>query len=64
MADFINTLYSWLWSTPMIVFCIAAGVVFTLMTKFAQVRLIGDMIKQMFRGKSSKSGISSFRHYL
>lgn len=61
MADFINTLYSWLWSTPMIVFCIAAGVVFTLMTKFAQVRLIGDMIKQMFRGKSSKSGISSFQ---
>lgn len=61
MADFINTLYSWLWSTPMIVFCIAAGVIFTLMTKFSQVRLIGDMIKQMFRGKSSKSGISSFQ---
>lgn len=31
------------------------------MTKIAQVRLIGDMIKQMFRGKSSKSGISSFQ---
>ncbi|MCM3799455.1 alanine:cation symporter family protein [Caldibacillus thermoamylovorans] len=61
MADFINTLYSWLWSTPMIVFCIAAGVIFTLMTKFAQVRLIRDMIKQMFKGKSSKSGISSFQ---
>lgn len=61
MADFINTLYSWLWSTPMIVFCIAAGVVFTLMTKFVQVRLIRDMIKQMFKGKSSKSGISSFQ---
>lgn len=61
MEGFVNQLNSWLWSTPMIIFCIAAGVIFTFMIKFAQIRLVGDMIKQMFKGKSSKSGISSFQ---
>lgn len=45
----------------MIVFCIGIGVFFSFMTKFAQIRLIKDMVQQMFKGKSSKSGISSFQ---
>jgi len=45
----------------MIVFCIGVGVFFSFMTKFAQIRLIKDMVQQMFKGKSSKSGISSFQ---
>ncbi|MED1439872.1 alanine/glycine:cation symporter family protein [Aeribacillus composti] len=61
MDGFIETLSGWLWSTPMIVFCIGVGVFFSFMTKFAQIRLIKDMVQQMFKGKSSKSGISSFQ---
>ncbi|WAA13858.1 alanine/glycine:cation symporter family protein [Fervidibacillus halotolerans] len=45
----------------MIVFSLAIGIIFTFMTRFVQVRLIKDMMVQMVKGKSSKSGISSFQ---
>lgn len=61
IAEIVGKISGWLWSTPMIVFSVAIGIVFTLMTRFLQVRLIKDMILQMFRGKSSRAGISSFQ---
>ncbi|WP_128755891.1 alanine/glycine:cation symporter family protein [Bacillus sp. LL01] len=45
----------------MIVFCLGVGLLFTVLTKFVQVRLIGDMVKQIFSGKSSSAGVSSFQ---
>lgn len=57
-VDFLNDV---LWSTPMIIFCLGVGLVFSFLTKFLQVRLVKDMVLQMFRGKSSKAGISSFQ---
>ncbi|MGD6776888.1 MULTISPECIES: alanine/glycine:cation symporter family protein [Bacillaceae] len=45
----------------MIVFCLGVGLLFTILTKFVQVRLFGDMIKQIFSGKASKAGVSSFQ---
>ncbi|MCM3618614.1 alanine:cation symporter family protein [Sutcliffiella horikoshii] len=45
----------------MIVFCLGVGLLFTILTKFVQVRLFGDMIKQIFSGKASSAGVSSFQ---
>ncbi|MCG1023790.1 alanine/glycine:cation symporter family protein [Sutcliffiella horikoshii] len=45
----------------MIVFCLGVGLLFTILTKFVQVRLFGDMIKQLFSGKASSAGVSSFQ---
>lgn len=45
----------------MIVFCLGVGLLFTILTKFVQVRLFGDMVKQIFSGKASKAGVSSFQ---
>lgn len=61
MEDFVNLLNGWLWSTPMIVFCLGVGLYFSLRTRFLQVRHIKDMVMLMFKGKSSDAGVSSFQ---
>ncbi|WP_059172425.1 sodium:alanine symporter family protein [Bacillus sp. FJAT-27445] len=61
MNEFVNTLVGWLWSTPMIVFCLGVGLYFSLRTRFLQVRHIKDMVMLMFQGKSSDAGVSSFQ---
>ncbi|WP_409273556.1 alanine/glycine:cation symporter family protein [Neobacillus sp. SCS-31] len=61
MNEFVDGLNGWLWSTPMIVFCIGVGLYFSFRTRFLQVRHIKDMIMLMFQGKSSDAGVSSFQ---
>ncbi|WP_253905568.1 sodium:alanine symporter family protein [Bacillus sp. THAF10] len=45
----------------MIVFCLGVGLLFTILTRFVQVRLFKDMIKQIFTGKASSAGVSPFQ---
>ncbi|WP_264185890.1 alanine/glycine:cation symporter family protein [Rossellomorea aquimaris] len=45
----------------MIYFCLGVGLLFSILTKFLQVRLIKDMVVQMFKGGSSSAGVSSFQ---
>ncbi|RHW41498.1 alanine:cation symporter family protein [Neobacillus notoginsengisoli] len=61
MEKFVDLLNGWLWSTPMIVFCLGVGLYFSLRTRFLQVRHIKDMVMLMFQGKSSDAGVSSFQ---
>lgn len=60
LVDLIN---GYVWSTPLVVLCLAAGTYFSLRTRFLQVRLLKDMITQLFKGKSSQSGVSSFQGF-
>lgn len=50
-----------LWSTPIIVITLGVGIVFSFLTRFLQVRLLKDMFKLLFDGKSSEAGVSSFQ---
>ncbi|MCL7749748.1 alanine/glycine:cation symporter family protein [Halalkalibacter alkaliphilus] len=61
MSDLINWLNGVLWSTPMIIFCLGVGLLFSIFTRFLQVRHVKDMVRLTFRGKSSSAGISSFQ---
>ncbi|QQZ09981.1 alanine/glycine:cation symporter family protein [Heyndrickxia vini] len=61
MDKFVGWLNDVLWSPPLIIICILVGLFFSLSTRFLQVRLVKDMIAQMFKGKSSDAGISSFQ---
>lgn len=61
MEAFVNQLNGILWSTPVIYICLAIGLLFTILTRFLQVRHIKDMVMLMFQGKSSESGVSSFQ---
>lgn len=61
MESLINWLNGILWSNPMIYFCLGVGLLFSILTRFLQVRHIKDMVTLMFRGKSSSAGVSSFQ---
>lgn len=50
-----------LWSTPVIYICLGIGLLFSVLTRFLQVRHIKDMVMLMFQGKSSEAGVSSFQ---
>ncbi|MBU4405252.1 MAG: alanine:cation symporter family protein [Candidatus Aminicenantes bacterium] len=60
LVDLIN---SYVWSTPLVLLCLGTGIYFSIRTRFLQVRLIKDMVGQLFRGRASKSGISSFQGF-
>lgn len=51
------------WGWLMIALCLAAGVFFSLIMGFPQVRLIPDMLKQLLHGEASTSGVSSFQGF-
>ncbi|HWO97191.1 MAG TPA: alanine/glycine:cation symporter family protein [Bacillus sp. (in: firmicutes)] len=61
MEQIVSWLNSVLWSTTMIYFCLGVGLLFSILTRFLQIRLVKDMIVQMFQGKSSDAGVSSFQ---
>ena len=59
--EFINKLYDLLWGPWMIYGIMLVGVVFTILTKGVQVRFLKDMFGQIFHGKKSDAGVSSFQ---
>ena len=62
----IETVNGWVWSTPLVVLCLGAGLYFSLRTRFVQVRRFGEMFRLLFgsTGKDKKSvGISSFQAF-
>lgn len=61
MEAFVNSLNGILWSTPVIYICLGVGLLFSILTRFLQVRHIKDMVMLMFKGKASDAGVSSFQ---
>ncbi|WP_423406958.1 alanine/glycine:cation symporter family protein [Heyndrickxia sp. MSNUG] len=61
MEVFVNWLNGILWSTPVIYIILGIGLLFSVLTRFLQVRHIKDMVMLMFQGKSSAAGVSSFQ---
>ncbi|ATP41517.1 sodium:alanine symporter [Solibacillus sp. R5-41] len=62
---FINDFVGWanniLWGPVMIYGILIVGLFFSILTKFAQIRLIKDMFVLMFTGEKSDAGVSSFQ---
>jgi AGCS family alanine or glycine:cation symporter len=61
MEEFIGQINSFLWGPWMIYGCLAIGLFFSILTRFLQVRLVKDMVVQMFKGEKSDAGVSSFQ---
>lgn len=61
MEEFIGQVNSFLWGPWMIYGCLAVGLLFSILTRFLQVRLIKDMVVQIFKGEKSDAGVSSFQ---
>ncbi|GGG03343.1 alanine/glycine:cation symporter family protein [Pontibacter amylolyticus] len=63
MENLISSVNDIVWSNALIILCLGAGVYFSVVTKFLQVRYIGEMLRLLFRGQSSNKGISSFQAF-
>ena len=61
MQQLVDTINGWVWSAPLVYLCLGAGLFFSILTRFVQVRLFGEMIRLLFSSKESERGISSFQ---
>lgn len=58
IVSFFNSL---IWNPALVFLCLGAGLFFSILLKFAQVRHFAEMWRLLFRGKASSAGISSFQ---
>ncbi|MDJ0906068.1 MAG: alanine/glycine:cation symporter family protein [Woeseiaceae bacterium] len=61
MQQFVDQINSYVWSPALVYLCLAAGLFFSILTRFVQVRLFKEMIHLLFSSKESDRGISSFQ---
>ena len=62
----INAINDFLWTYVIIIALIASGVIFTLRTKFVQIRLLGEMTKLIFGSAGAKTSgkeVSGFQAF-
>lgn len=61
MQEVVDTINGLIWSEALIYLALGAGLFFSLLTRFVQVRLFREMIHLLFSSKESAQGISSFQ---
>ncbi|MEG0779595.1 MAG: alanine/glycine:cation symporter family protein [Oscillospiraceae bacterium] len=63
MSNIITTINNIVWSTPLIVLCLAAGAWFSIRLAFPQFRHFVTMIKLLFGGEKSTDGVTPFQAF-
>jgi AGCS family alanine or glycine:cation symporter len=63
MKEIIDSINAVIWSNALIFLCLAAGIYFTIVTKFLQVTHFKEMLRLLFKGQSSERGVSSFQAF-
>lgn len=63
MDKIIGSINDIVWSNALIILCLAAGIYFSIVTRFVQVRYVREMLRLLFDGKSSDKGVSSFQAF-
>jgi AGCS family alanine or glycine:cation symporter len=61
MEGFISALNGIIWSPALIYLCLGAGLFYSILTRFAQVRHFKEMCKLLLNNTESAKGISSFQ---
>jgi alanine or glycine:cation symporter, AGCS family len=61
MQEIVDSLNAVIWSPALVYLCLGAGLFFSIMTRFVQVRLFREMVHLLFSGKASTRGISTFQ---
>lgn len=61
MEDIVSTINSYIWSDVLIYLALGTGLLFSIMTRFVQVRRFREMIRLLFSSRESDRGISSFQ---
>jgi alanine or glycine:cation symporter, AGCS family len=63
MKDVVDLINGLVWSQGLIVFCLGAGLYFSIRTRFLQVRHVGRMVRLLFHSKASATGVSTFQAF-
>jgi len=61
MQEIVSGINGWVWSPALIYLALGAGLFFSVLTRFVQLRLFREMLHLLFSGKESEKGISSFQ---
>ncbi len=61
MLELVQSLNDIIWSPALIYLCLGAGIFFSIITRFVQLRHFKEMWRLLLSGKSSAQGISSFQ---
>ena len=61
MNEIVNSINNVIWSSALIYLCLGAGLFYSVMTRFAQVRHFKEMCRLMLDNSASDKGISSFQ---
>ena len=61
MQEIVDQLNAVIWSPALVYLCLGAGLFFSIMTRFVQVRLFGEMVRLLVSGRASEQGISTFQ---
>lgn len=63
MEEIISKVNDLVWSNALILLCMGAGIYFSIVTRFVQLRYIKEMVALLFGGSSSSKGVSSFQAF-
>ncbi|HEA18239.1 MAG: alanine/glycine:cation symporter family protein [Pseudoalteromonas prydzensis] len=61
MEAFVSSVNDIVWSNALIFLCLGAGLFYSVLTRFAQIRHFKEMCKLLFSPNTSDTGISSFQ---
>ncbi len=61
MQELVAMVNDFVWGKPLVYLCLGAGLIFSILTRFVQVRLFREMVRLLFSSKASDKGISSFQ---
>ena len=61
MQDIVNTISGLMWEPALVYLLLGTGLFFSILTRFVQVRMFGEMWRLLFSSKESARGISSFQ---
>jgi AGCS family alanine or glycine:cation symporter len=61
MHDIIATINSYIWSSALVYLCLGAGLFYSILTRFVQVRQFREMLRLLTKGRESEEGISTFQ---
>lgn len=61
MQEIVDSLNAIIWSPALIYLCLGAGLFYSILTRFVQVRHFGEMWRLLFANAESKEGVTSFQ---
>ena len=64
LIELTGEISDFIWGWPFIIFCLAAGLYFSIKMRFFQIFYIKQMVKMLFGGKATDEGISSLQAFM